>query len=126
MSKLAISTTEQENATIFLLDGSADLIETGLLDKHLQEVFAQGKYMLVIDLSELDFMSSLGLGSLIRAHTRCRDNQGQLSLVNPQPRILRIFKTTRLTELFEMYPSVEDAVQSMQKICRTAGEDNDE
>ena len=115
MSKLAISTTEQENTTIFLLNGSADLTEAGILDKHLQEVFAQGKYKLVMDLSGLDFTSSLGLSSLIRAHTRCRDNEGQLSLVNPQPKVLRVFKTTRLTELFAIYQSVEDAVAAMQK-----------
>ena len=114
MSNLAISTTEQENLTIFLLTGSADLIETGQLDRHLQEAFVQGKYKLVMDLSELDFTSSLGLGSLIRAHTRCREHGGQLTLVNPQPRVLRIFKTTRLTELFQIYPSVEKAVAGMQ------------
>jgi len=113
MSKLSISTTEQENTTIFLLEGSADLTESGILDKHLQEIFAQGKYKLVMDLSGLDFTSSLGLSSLIRAHTRCRNNEGQLSLVNPQPKVLRVFKTTRLTELFTIYASVEEAVAAM-------------
>ena len=115
MSKLVISTTEQENTTIFQLSGSANLTETGILDKHLQDVFAQGKYKLVMDLSGLDFTSSLGLSSLIRAYTRCRDNEGQLSLVNPQPKVLRVFKTTRLTELFAIYPSVEEAIAAMQK-----------
>ncbi len=113
MSKLAIATTEQENATIFQLSGSADLTEAGLLDKRLQEVFAQGKYKVIMDLSGLDFTSSLGLSSLIRAHTRCRAHEGQLSLVNPQPKVLRVFKTTRLTELFDIYPSVEEAIAAM-------------
>jgi anti-sigma B factor antagonist len=115
MSNLAISTTEHENTTIFQLNGSANLVEVGLLDKHLQSVFADGKYRLVIDLSDLTFTSSLGLGSLIRAHTRCRENEGQLTLVNPQPKVLRIFKTTRLTHLFAIYPSVEEAMEAMQE-----------
>lgn len=113
MSKLAISRTEQENTTIFQLSGSADLTEAGILDTHLQEAFAQGRYRLVMDLSDLEFTSSLGLSSLIRAHTRCRNNEGQLLLVNPQPKVLRVFKTTRLTELFSIYPSVEEAIASM-------------
>ena len=115
MSNLAISTTEQEDTTIFQLKGSADLIEAGVLDKHLQSVFAEGKYRLVIDLTDLSFTSSLGLGSLIRAHTRCRENQGRLTLVNPQPKVMRIFKTTRLTHLFAIYPSVEEAMNAMRQ-----------
>lgn len=114
MSKLAISTIERENAVVFQLHGSADLTEAGILDKHLQEVFAQGKYHLIMDLSELEFTSSLGLSSLIRAHTRCQNNQGQLTLVNPQPKVLRVFKTTHLTELFSIHSSVEEAIAAME------------
>ncbi len=113
MNKLAISTNERDEATIITLSGSAALGEASVLERHLQAVFSQGRYKLVIDLSGLDFTSSLGLGSLIRAHTRCREHAGFLFLVNPQPRVMKVFKTTHLDELFHIYAKVEEAIAAM-------------
>lgn len=105
--------TEGEPATIIRLSGSADMQETDVLTQYLDKIFSQKRYHLVIDLSGLQFTSSMGLGNLIRAHTRCRDHQGRLALVNPQPAVGRILQITRLDRLFDIYNTVEEAMQAI-------------
>jgi anti-sigma B factor antagonist len=111
MSKLDITITESEEAIVIKLSGAADMEEAALLNRHLDQVFSQERYRLVMDLSGLDFTSSMGLSILIKAHTRCRDNKGGLSIVNPKPGVLKIFQTTRLDQLFNIYSSLEEALQ---------------
>ena len=82
MSKLDITTTAEEKAVIVKLSGSADMQEAVALNTHLEKVLEEGNYNLVIDLSDLQFTSSMGLGSLIQTHTVCRTHQGRLALVN--------------------------------------------
>ncbi|MBN1845116.1 MAG: STAS domain-containing protein [Sedimentisphaerales bacterium] len=115
MNRLAITTSQTPNATIMELAGSADIGEAGLLDRRLQDTFSQGHYRVIIDLSRLDFTSSLGLGSLIRAHNRCRQQNGRLILVNPQPKVMRVFLTTRLNDLFRIVDRLDDALQACQE-----------
>ena len=114
MSKLEIQISEGERATIMSLSGSADMGEAEQLDARLEKTFSQGKYNLVIDLSLLEFTSSMGLGSLIRAHTRCREENGRMNLVNPQPSVMKVIQTTHLNELFNIYGTLEEAVENIK------------
>jgi len=111
MNGLEIKVSEQKKATIVSLAGSADMREAEVLDTQLEKEFSLGRYNLVMDLSKLEFMSSMGLGSLIRAHIRCRAKKGRLSLVNPQPAVLKVIQTTRLNELFNIYGTLEEALE---------------
>jgi len=113
MSSLDISTTEGKQATVIKLSGSADMQEAALLSRHLEKLFSQDIYHLVLDLSDLQFTSSMGLSSFIQAHTKCRANEGHLAMVNPQPAVMRIFRTTRLDQLFDIYASTEEAIQAI-------------
>ena len=113
MSNLDISITKDDQVTIIRLCGSADMQEANMLNQHLEKVFEEKCYTLVIDLSELKFTSSMGLGSLIMAHTTCRENMGRLAVVNPQPAVLKIFQTTRLDQLFTIFKSIKEAKESV-------------
>ena len=113
MSNLDISITQDDQATIIRLSGSADMQEANLLNQHLEKVFEQNCYTLVIDLSELKFTSSMGLGSLIMAHSTCKEHKGRLVILNPQPAVMKIFKTTRLDQLFNIFKSLEEAKKAI-------------
>ena len=115
MSNLDISITKDDQATIISLNGSADMQEANMLNEHLEKVFEEKCYTLVIDLSELKFTSSMGLGSLIMAHSACKENMGRLAIVNPQPAVMKIFITTRLDQLFNIFKSVEEAKEALRE-----------
>jgi anti-sigma B factor antagonist len=111
MNRLEILVSEREDTIVLSLSGSADMGEAELLNQHLEKEFSQGRYKMVIDLSDLEFTSSMGLGSLIRAHTKCRQEKGRLSLVNPQPAVMKVIQTTHLNELFNIYQTLDEAMQ---------------
>ena len=67
---------------------------------------------LVLDFSTVKFLSSAVLGLLIRVSKKVYEREGQLRLCNISPRIYEIFKITRLTKIFDIYPDREAAIAS--------------
>ena len=63
-----------------------------------------------VDLSEVTFIASDGLGVLIMSHTEARDAGKVFDLIHPQPHIVGLLRKTQLTRLFKIYPSVDEAL----------------
>lgn len=70
------------------------------------------KINLVLDFSTVKFLSSAVLGLLIRVSKKVYEREGQLRLCNISPRIYEIFKITRLTKIFDIYPDRDAALAS--------------
>jgi anti-sigma B factor antagonist len=67
--------------------------------------------LLVVEASKLDFLESTGLGGMVAGYLRIRRNRGDLRLVKPQPAIMALLEMTRLTQLFRVCDSVEEALR---------------
>lgn len=106
---LELATREQGRARIVRVLGSVSLDEADRF-RHALEELAAAAVLLVLDLSEMDFICSTGLGAIIAMHQKLRGVSGDVKLVNPQPAIRQMLEATRLTKLFGIYASVEDAV----------------
>ncbi len=68
---------------------------------------------LVLDFSNVKFLSSAVLGFLIRVSKKVYERDGQLRLCNINPKIYEIFKITRLTKVFDIYPNTANAVEGL-------------
>ena len=68
---------------------------------------------LILDFSNVRFLSSAVLGLLMRVSKRIYERDGQLRLCNIDPKIYEIFKITRLTKIFDIYEDIERATQSL-------------
>ena len=68
---------------------------------------------LVLDFSNVKFLSSAVLGLLIRISRKIYESQGQLKLLGINPKIHEIFKITRLDRVFDIHVDRYDAVQSL-------------
>lgn len=102
---------DRRNVTaVVRLIGSANMNACDGLQEKLVELVDQPNARLVLDLSHLDFICSLGLGALIAAHLRCRHQQGSVRLVAPTPAIQDLLKVTKLNLLFPEYPSIDAAL----------------
>src|SRR5262245_32826678 len=60
---------------------------------------------LVLDLTGLDFINSMGLGGIIAAHLRLRSAEGEIHLACPKPQIRELLTITRLGQLFPIHES---------------------
>ena len=69
----------------------------------------------ILDFCKVRFLSSAVLGLLIRVSKKIYERDGQLKLCNISPKIYDIFKITRLTKIFDIYPDVESAARSLSQ-----------
>lgn len=95
---------------VLKVSGSASMGEADRFREKLAELAGERPPVIVLDLSEMDFISSLGLGAIITGHLKCRHHHGQIRLVNPTPAVRELLETTRLSTLFGIYDSVDKAL----------------
>ena len=107
---LTISTREAEGRTVVSVAGEIDVYTAPRLREEITELVAAGTYDLVIDMSEVEFLDSTGLGVLVGGLKRVRAHDGSLRLVCTQERILKIFRITGLTKVFPIHASLGDAL----------------
>jgi len=91
------------------LSGSADLTQVTKLQKFLSDVEAKKGSLVVLDLSGLNFLSSVGIGALVWLRRSCESRRASLRLAALSPVLLQMFKACALDKGFNLYPSVEKA-----------------
>jgi anti-sigma B factor antagonist len=80
------------------------------LKDYLLELLDNGAKNLILDLSEVRFVDSSGLGALLSGHKNAGLRDGRFALAGVQSRVQSMFELTRLTRVFDIYPGVEDAL----------------
>ena len=86
--------------------------ETDELDRAIRALSEGGNKHLVMNLAETQHLNSTALGVLISAHTSYSKKGGQMKLCNVDKRIENIFVITKLSLVFDVYPSEEQAIAS--------------
>lgn len=112
-----VSTARNGEITLFTLSGSLDLATSPSLRAALVESAEHGNHDMVVDLRNLEFVDSTGLGALIGAHKRALENGGTVRLVVNEGQILRLLRITGLLAVFAVYPTVEDALHEEQRLA---------
>jgi anti-sigma B factor antagonist len=100
------------------VSGRLDAMSAPQFKQRIDELFDQGRYRIVLDLSGLEYVASPGLRVLIEARKRARDwkltdlEGGDVRIANLPPRIKEVFDLTGFTSLFEIYSDTTEAVGS--------------
>jgi anti-sigma B factor antagonist len=110
---LKLETRDENGRTIVKVGGEIDVYTAPKLREQLVELVGAGKYHLIVDMEDVDFLDSTGLGVLVGGLKRVRAHDGSLRLVCTQERILKIFRITGLTKVFPISDSVEQAVTAV-------------
>ena len=104
---------EKPNATLLQLrEERLDAHNSGDLKNEMLSLFEDGKNQLVIDLKDVRFIDSSGLGALVSGYKNASARNGNLKLCALQPQVKSMFELTRLHRVFEIYPAAEDALAS--------------
>jgi len=109
--ELVMDVSRRGPASVLRLAGAVGMAEASTLSRQLDELVGQPGAVVILDMEHLDFMCSSGLGALLDAHAKARQAQGRVCLAGPSPMVMRLLETTRLTNLFEVFPSVEKALE---------------
>jgi anti-sigma B factor antagonist len=107
--ELEITVSEQDGSAVVAVAGEIDVYTSPILQERLVEVIRDGSSSIVLDLSEVTFLDSTGLGVLITGLKRCRSAGGDLVLVTAQPNVLKVLEITGLNDVFKVHDTVEAA-----------------
>ena len=86
--------------------------ETDELSAKIRELSEAGNKKLLINLGQTTFMNSVSLGVLIAGHTNYAKRGAQLKLCSVDKKIQNIFVVTKLSLVFDVYDSEEEALKS--------------
>jgi anti-sigma B factor antagonist len=110
---LQIREREVEGIEIVELDGRLVLgYEASGLRKRLLGFINEEKVNVILDLKEVEFIDSTGLGTLVMAHSAMKQAGGAAKLLNLSKRHIELLILTRLTTLFEVFDDETDAINS--------------
>ena len=102
-----------DNITILGLHGKITIGEGDvLLRKNIKEQIEKGGKNLILDLKDVKYMDSSGIGELVSSFTTVKNAGGTLKLANLNSRIHDLLQLTALITVFEVFDSVEDAINS--------------
>ena len=79
-------------------------------DKALDALTNNHKSYAIVDLAEVTFIDSAGLGALVRGMKHYLQNDGDLYLVNLQTPVRLLFEYTRMERAFKIFPTAADAL----------------
>ena len=113
---MKLSSKETGGVTVVALAGSVlGGPDATALNDILHKLSEQGKKNIVVDLSGVETMNSSGLSMLITARTTMKNAGGDLKLSGASKKIETLLVITKLSNVFELYPSVKKAAASFHK-----------
>ena len=90
-----------------------------LLTDKVNSLLNQGRKQIVLNLAQVPYVDSAGLGAVVRTYTTVSRQGGSLKLVNLTKRITDLLAITKLLTVFETFDDEADAVRSFQAPARS-------
>lgn len=106
--------THPNAIAIVKLEGRLDFMSCVDAREKFSQAVKGGNRNLIVDLGDVSFIDSSGLGSLVGGLKTARQAGGDLRLARPTEQAASVLKLTSLDQVFRMHPSVEDALAVFQ------------
>ena len=113
---MAFKTREESDGKVVVIEcpSRVDLSVAKGLREIMKESTERDKFLLVVDMAEMEFMDSTGLGALVSRIAVTRSNNGDIRLACVKEPILKLLELTHLDKIFQVFESVQAAVDSFE------------
>jgi anti-anti-sigma factor len=108
----AIEAEPDGRRVVLRVRGDVDIATAPALRQRLAEAIASCEGV-VVDLDEVGFMDSTGLGVLVAAHNRAASGGGRLVLARPQRLVRNALRLVQVDTVIDVYDSLDDAVAAV-------------
>ncbi|WP_045757600.1 STAS domain-containing protein [Xanthomonas albilineans] len=115
----------QDKRQRITLSGRLDTHTYQTLDDALAPLLATPITTLVLDLSQLDYISSAGIRSIFKARKLLAARDGQVLVVNPAPQIRKVFDLVKAVPLNEIFTSIQELDDYLDEMQRRVVEQGD-
>ncbi len=102
---------QHKDITLLSVKGFIDTNTAPEFEKTFQKVLADNKFNLIIDLREVNYISSAGWGIFVGEIRRIRSQKGNLFLVGMSPEVTEAYELLEFETILKSFPNVELAVQ---------------
>ena len=110
---MKLTTREVNGVTIVDLSGKITLGEGGMtLRDEVRKLLAKGSKKIVLNLAEVNYIDSSGLGELVSSYTSVKNSGGELKLLNLTSRVRDLLVITKLVTVFDVKDDEAAAVSS--------------
>ena len=110
----------RNHISIIKVGGYIDTTTSSELERSLDSLLKQGRFFLIVDLGNVDYISSAGWGIFISEIKSIRENGGDLKLVRMVPDVYEIFELLEFHHILDVYDSVDEAVNKFE-VLETSG-----
>ncbi len=115
MNNISISFSrpeERPDVSVISVTGYVDTTTSVELEESLKRLLRKGRYYIVIDLGDVNYISSAGWGIFISEIKQIRENGGDLKLARMIGDVYEVFELLEFQTILESYDTVEEAVSS--------------
>jgi anti-sigma B factor antagonist len=102
-----VSVEDRDGWQVLTLAGEVDVASAPRLRDRLVQLITDGPPQVVVDLSGLSFIDSMGLGALVSGLKRARAHAGDLRLAGPSDHVAKVLSITRLDQAFVVGTDVD-------------------
>lgn len=110
MSEFSVGVRQRDAVSIFELKGYLDAHTAPELERTFQKHLSEARYNIVVNFSELSYISSAGLGVLMQFIEDVRRNEGDIKLSNMSTRVYNVFDLLGFPMLYEIFEREDEAV----------------
>jgi len=113
---LKMTYREVDGVSVVALDGRIVLgEESNALREKVKSLIAEGKKKIVLNMANVTFIDSAGLGTLVAAHHSAKSQAAALKLAHLGAKFQEVLQITKLLTVFDVYNSEAEAVASFAK-----------
>lgn len=111
---MTISTESMDGeVTRVILDGRLDIQGSAAIDLKMNVVAGSSKFIL-LDLTNVSFLGSMGLRSIVLPAQAVRRRGGKMALLNPSPMVEEVLKASNIDEIIPIYHDLDAAVAALR------------
>lgn len=107
---MEIKVKKESDVSILEIEGEIDVYYSSKLEEKVKNLIAQGERKVIIDMTEVSYMDSSGLGVLVGSLKNLKKSKGDMKIAGANKEIMNVFEITRLNTFFDMYKTVPEAL----------------
>ncbi len=109
---MELNSSKQGDVNLVQVSGRLDANSSPELEKELVNMLESGEKDFLIDLAELDYISSVGLRVLLMAAKKAKVLNGKVALISLREHVLEVFEIAGFTAIFPIYANIEEALEN--------------
>ena len=108
---MEITLAQKNQFSVLAVSGRLDALTAPAFEAEVRKLLDAGIHSLIVDLTDLVFVSSAGLRGILALAKGLRAINGEIRFAGLQPAVQEVFVISGFTSLFKLYPTVADAAE---------------